>query len=1144
MGFLVKQSFDFDSIYCVKGLRNHDEHFLAYLYEHVPELGARLAVFRCGELDEQQRSHFMIALAPYLERYMAKALGIEAELDALSISVLSHDPLFAFKKRFVATRVKKRLRDSENLDDFKDLQAKLDQFLGEQINQADQELATARCALHWIEVQNVPALEVLEDWCVQAIATPEGRMATGHWVSLRLPKRVDVLNLVPKTNIAHEHTQCYQSLEFRQRQGFDLTDLGMPQRAVQNQVHYCVYCHDKKTDFCSKGFPVKKSSPELGIKRDSFGDYQTGCPLDEKISEMHTLMLEGYVLGALAMIMVDNPMCPATGHRICNDCMKSCIYQKQDPVNIPEVETSVLRQVLSLPWGVELYNWLLRWNPLRAHDYILQAYDDRKVMVMGMGPAGFSAAYYLLMAGCAVVGLDGLKLEPLPKAWLDNPIEDYQKLVDQLSNRTVWGFGGVAEYGITVRWDKNFLTLIYLSLMRFAHFQAFGGVRFGGTVKIEDAWRLGFDHLALAVGAGLPRELRIPGSLAPGMRQANDFLMSLQLTGAAKPESLANLSVRLPALVIGGGLTAVDTATEVQAYYLVQIEKIHHRYHILCAELGEANLRQRFKPEDLDMLDEWLLHASELLEARQLAESQHRPVDVLALLRSWGGVAIVYRGHMQHSPAYRRNHEELDKAMQEGILYYEGYSPHSVMLDARGHVAGLRCQRREEDDEGRVSWSEETCTFTARNLYVATGAKPNIAYSFEHPEAFVRESYDYQAYEEDAQGQLVQVPSPDHVKSEQFGAFTSYQHEDKRVSFLGDTHPLFHGSVVKAIASAKRVAPKILARLKRQDKASMMPYDHFQESMQALFSARLVAKESLAPGVTHLRVSAPQASRHFQPGHFYRVQTLAAMVGHESKVCEGVAMLATDVTESELSFVCTGEGASSRELNRMHSGDTVALMGPSGVRMRVPEAGKVVLVMASLDSIPLLLSYAKAVRQAKASIMVLLRLQAGESIYWLDRLRKEVDGLWWSSFDDKEASYLGGEGHAYDEAAKAWLTHELQGQKLDQCLIHGQSSRIAYWRHWASHALPPLCHETTRHFASVYGPMQCMLKGVCAQCLVWQKDPVTGERTKAVYSCSWQDQPSQLVDWDNLDQRLGQNRVQEIISSLWQEREVLEENAR
>jgi hypothetical protein len=49
--------------------------------------------------------------------------------------------------------------------------------------------------------------------------------------------------------------------------------------------------------------------------------------------------------------------------------------------------------------------------------------------------------------------------------------------------------------------------------------------------------------------------------------------MALQLTGAAKESSLANLQVRLPAGVIGGGLTAIDTATEVNAYYPVQVEK-------------------------------------------------------------------------------------------------------------------------------------------------------------------------------------------------------------------------------------------------------------------------------------------------------------------------------------------------------------------------------------------------------------------------------------------------------------------------------------------------------------------------------------------------------------------------------------------
>jgi hypothetical protein len=67
----------------------------------------------------------------------------------------------------------------------------------------------------------------------------------------------------------------------------------------------------------------------------------------------------------------------------------------------------------------------------------------------------------------------------------------------------------------------------------------------------------------------------------------------------------------------------------------------------------------------------------------------------------------------------------------------------------------------------------------------------------------------------------------------------------------------------------------------------------------------------------------------------------------------------------------------------------------------------------------------------------------------------------------------------------------------------------------------------------VYGNMQCMLKGVCAQCLQWQIDPETGQRTKAVFACSWQDQPLEVIDIDHLDARRMQNTVHEKISGLW-----------
>ncbi len=109
-------------------------------------------------------------------------------------------------------------------------------------------------------------------------------------------------------------------------------------------------------------------------------------------------------------------MCAGTGHRICNDCMKACIFQKQDPVNIPQIETGILTDVLRLPWGVEIYGLLTRWNPLNVRRPYALPYNGKKVLVVGMGPAGYTLAHYLVNEGFGVVGVDGLKIEPLPEA--------------------------------------------------------------------------------------------------------------------------------------------------------------------------------------------------------------------------------------------------------------------------------------------------------------------------------------------------------------------------------------------------------------------------------------------------------------------------------------------------------------------------------------------------------------------------------------------------------------------------------------------------------------------------------------------------------------------------------------------------------
>ncbi|MBK7159358.1 MAG: hypothetical protein IPH77_12595 [Ignavibacteria bacterium] len=162
--------------------------------------------------------------------------------------------------------------------------------------------------------------------------------------------------------------------------------------------------------------------------------------------------------------------------------MKSCIFQTQEPVNIPQAETNILTDVFKLPYGYEIYSLLTRWNPLNIKRQYELPYNGKKVLVVGMGPAGYTLSHYLLNEGFGVVGIDGLKIEKFMKytgvkdengfVKFPEPVKYfYEEVEEDLDKRVLQGFGGVSEYGITVRWDKNFLTAIYINMCKKRKFQ-------------------------------------------------------------------------------------------------------------------------------------------------------------------------------------------------------------------------------------------------------------------------------------------------------------------------------------------------------------------------------------------------------------------------------------------------------------------------------------------------------------------------------------------------------------------------------------------------------------------------------------------------------------------------------------------------
>ncbi len=653
---------------------------------------------------------------------------------------------------------------------------------------------------------------------------------------------------------------------------------------------------------------------------------------------MNLVKSEGYSIASLAIVMIDNPLCAATGHRICNDCMNSCIYQKQEPVNVPAIETRILDDVLSLPYGFEIYSLLSRWNPLNFQRSLPRENTGKNVLVVGLGPAGFNLAHHLLNDGHNVITIDGLKIEPL----IDNfqLIKDFKH--EKLSERTAGGFGGVAEYGITSRWDKNYLKIIRLLLERRENFVLYGGIRFGGTINADDAFNLGFDHIALALGSGKPRMIKIKNILARGVRMASDFLMSLQLTGALKFDSIANLQVRMPIVVIGAGLTAIDTATEALAYYPIQVEKFLLRYEILVDKYGKDCVEKDWTEEEREIANEFISHAQLIREKQKLAKKENREIKILELMQSLGGVKVIYRKELKDSPSYRLNSEEVQNALSEGIYFIENLEPVEVVTDKYNHAELIKLIDTKSGEIKRIK---------ARSIFIAAGTEPNTVIATEDKKHF-KLSNGYFTHLNSSGKEIDPIFSP---KMQNKDRILVYKQGNKTISFFGDLHPSYSGSVVKAMASAKNGYPIISQLLSGvnsfvsvipvcdvvgqkknawssvEDLANKELFNRIKEQ----FTAKVIKVQYLTDKVVEIVIKAPLAAKNFKPGQFFRLQnfeTNGRKANNTNLAMEGIAVTGTEVDKKKgiISTIVLEIGGSTNLCRHLREGEQIILMGPTG----------------------------------------------------------------------------------------------------------------------------------------------------------------------------------------------------------------------
>lgn len=1133
----------FSDLYQDDGLNHLQDFFLHHLNEHDPDLCQRylVALQQCAqdvEIVNSTRSTLLLELAPHLEDFIGILFGIQRDIKLLQEQHYQFAPLFTVKRQFIQ-RFAVRKYAPKDLENF-EAESYRKNFTTT-FKVPFTELHFAQHISTWMnEDQNSQDKDFLEEaakYCAWAALTEKGQSFHKEDILFHLPKKLNFEHLVDSQR--KNHVLMGQQKNQRLRDGFALTDQGFSRVHALDQANYCIWCHHQGKDSCSKGsFPKKPEENSDRFQKNIFQTPLTGCPLGQKISEMNETKAQGYAIGSLSIILVDNPMVAATGHRICNDCMKACIYQKQDPVNIPGTETRILNDVLNLPWGFEIYSLLSRWNPLNLERPLPRSHTNYKVLIVGLGPAGFTLAHHLLNEGHAVVAIDGLKIEPLDSkiSGVDplgnrtffQPIYNIDQLKEPLQERIQGGFGGVAEYGITVRWDKNYLKIVRLLLERRQTFSMIGGVRFGGTLTIQQAIDLGFDHIALCMGAGSPTLLPLVNGLATGVRQASDFLMALQLTGASKETSLTNLQVALPAVVIGGGLTAIDTATEVMAYYPVQVEKIYNRYQTLCNYQDEETIRKEWAPQELPLLNTFLTHGRAIVQERKRALEAREKPNFQKLVQSWGGVTLVYRRELTQAPSYRLNHEEVEKALEEGIYVMDQATPLGVDVNTHGQACALQ-----------VTTPEGLQTLPAQAIFIAAGTKPNINLRYDEPN-LPRSGNTFQAINET--NEIVypeRLAKPEHVH-----VLLSALDNNKYLSFFGDMHPSFAGNVVKAMGSAKQGYPTISRVLKRTQ-PTQQDFQEFFSTLNEVLRPQITHVNRLTPTIVEVIIKAPQGARNFKPGQFYRLQnfeTLAPTQKGTKLLMEGIALTGASVNlqEGTLSTIVLEMGGSSNLCQSLKVGEPVVLMGPTGSPTEIPHNKTVLLAGGGLGN-AVLFSIGQAMRNQGCKVLYFAGYKKREDRYKVSAIEQAADQIIWCCDEapgftpsrPQDLTYVGNIVEAMVHFAQGKLGQQLEPlEEVDHLLVIGSDGMMGAMAKAQQTVLKPYLIKVIHAYASINSPMQCMMKEICAQCLQRHVDPITGEE-KIVYSCVQQDQDLAHVDFKNLSQRLKQNSVQEKLTKLW-----------
>ncbi|RLC20985.1 MAG: 4Fe-4S ferredoxin [Deltaproteobacteria bacterium] len=246
-----------------------------------------------------------------------------------------------------------------------------------------------------------------------------------------------------------------------------------------------------------------------GISKRSTAPCKATCPAHVSIQGFIALMNQGKYVEALKLFKQEHPF-PGSCGRVCHHpCEAACTRGDAD-------------EPLAIQY---LHRYLAELDFEGDETFIPEVAEkrDEKVAIVGSGPAGLTAAYYMAQKGYEVTIFEKLPVKGgmmtvgipeyrLPKAELDKEIEVIEKL------------------GVDIR----------------------TGVEFGKDITLKSLEKDGYKSLFMATGLHGSRGLGVKGEDMEGILKCTDFLRDAALGKAKK------LTGKV--MVIGGGNVAIDVA--------------------------------------------------------------------------------------------------------------------------------------------------------------------------------------------------------------------------------------------------------------------------------------------------------------------------------------------------------------------------------------------------------------------------------------------------------------------------------------------------------------------------------------------------------------------------------------------------------